>query len=138
MVSAYPIELYDRTLADWHRVTFIAPSRSGPRQEALWMNFTPGGPLHDTRFLGDTFRQREALTRQRKRWTDRLRRMPKPQQQAILTSLLAAFNADLPSGGSSDLHFAPDHCPLVNRPAAVLPKMRPCPVPSSDSDQPSA
>ncbi len=91
MISGYPSELYSRLVGNWHRITFNGISHAGRRTEALWMNFRPGGLLHDTRFLGDDFRQREAFKRRRLRWRARLGRLPLAAQQAIVADLAGDF-----------------------------------------------
>ena len=139
MVSAYPNELYSQTLSDWHHVTFVAPSRSGPRREVLWMNFAPGGPLHDTRYLGDTFRQREVFARQRQRWTSRLRRMTKPQQQAILSSLLDVFTANLSASELQSIaQCTPNLCSSNNSFPGLPPLSHPFLTPFTESVELSA
>ena len=95
MVSGYPNALYGHVLADWNCATFTSPSRSGGRQEMLWTNFAVGSLLHDTRFLGDTFREREVFSRRRRRWRTQFARMPLAQRQAIITDLLEAFGTAL-------------------------------------------
>ena len=96
------------------------------------MNFAPGGLLHDTRYLGDTFRQRETFARQRRRWANRLNRMSKPQQQAILTSLLDVFNADLPSP-EPPVHRTPASSPVADGSAVLPPAIHPYLIPVAES-----
>ncbi len=55
--------------------------------EWLWMNFPPPLELHDYRYLGQTFRERERIQRKRKRWTARLRCMPALERYAILSAI---------------------------------------------------
>lgn len=95
MISGYPNGLYDEMLSGWNRESFTAASHVGLREEAVWMNFQPR-VLHDTRFVGDTFRDRGASVQKRRRWKDRFGGMEKPQQQAVLTDLLSVFMSDLP------------------------------------------
>ena len=59
------------------------------------MNFQPR-VLHDTRFIGDTFRDRGASVQKRRRWSERFGGMEKPHQQAVLTELVSVFMSDLP------------------------------------------
>jgi hypothetical protein len=51
------------------------------------MNFAEPLELHDYRFLGDGFRQRECIRRQQARWVRRLARMDRLQRQALLAAI---------------------------------------------------
>lgn len=63
IVSGYPSALYDNALADWHRTTYLAQTHNGFVEEVAWTNFAPGPVLHDYRWIGSTFRERERLRR---------------------------------------------------------------------------
>src|SRR5437764_83920 len=76
MISGYNCSLYEAMLQHWHRVDYRVMTRGGPRVESLWCNFTPGERLHDTRFVGDGFRERERIKRRKQRWVSRLVAMP--------------------------------------------------------------
>lgn len=65
MISGYRSGLYDEALSKWRRVDFAAGTRRGRRVESLWMNFPPSARLHDTRYLGTDFRDRERIKRRR-------------------------------------------------------------------------
>lgn len=86
-ISGYPHELYDRELGDWRVVEFVGPTRGGGRIERLWMNYPEPVELHDYRYLGSNFRERERLKRQRQRWQARLQEMPAQQRYALLAAL---------------------------------------------------
>jgi DNA adenine methylase len=94
MISGYANSLYDEMLSGWHRESFSGTSHVGRREEVVWMNFQPR-VLHDTRFVGDTFRERDANCRKRRRWKAKFEGMQKPQQQALLSDLLSVFIRDL-------------------------------------------
>ena len=64
------------------------------REEVVWLNYEPG-VVHDWRFLGQTFREREAIKRKRARWSARFVREPVAVQQALLMELLSAFRGRL-------------------------------------------
>lgn len=95
MISGYGNETYDAMLRGWQKQVFIGTSHTGKREETVWLNFEPD-VLHDTRFLGENFRERQTIKRKRARWVSRFRREPVGVQQAILTDLTSAF------GGSGD------------------------------------
>ncbi|MCP4987111.1 MAG: DNA adenine methylase, partial [Colwellia sp.] len=61
MISGYESTLYRETLKDWHIYIFRAGCHKGMGTEWLWMNYAAPVELHDYRYLGDTFRQREKI-----------------------------------------------------------------------------
>jgi hypothetical protein len=87
MISGYESELYARRLAAWRRVTFTVMSHRGLRLECVWMNFPEPLTLHDTRFLGDTFRLRQNWRRKHERLLRRFDGMKGPERQHLLSTL---------------------------------------------------
>ena len=59
MLSGYWSQLYTERLGHWHSVQFQAMTHGGPRTEWLWCNFPEPIALHDYRYLGTGFRERE-------------------------------------------------------------------------------
>lgn len=90
MVSGYGNTTYDEMLCGWRKRVFTGTSHGGRREETVWFNFEPT-VLHDTRFLGETFRDRQTIKRKRARWASRFRNEPLAVQQAILADLLSVF-----------------------------------------------
>lgn len=88
MVSGYDNLLYRAELGDWRRVDYMAPTRGGPREECLWCNFPEPVTLHDYRYLGDGYRERERIRRKVTRWQDRFAAMPDLERRAVLSALL--------------------------------------------------
>lgn len=73
--------------------------------EWLWYNFATPVELHDYRYLGDNFRERERIKRKKTRWTARLARMPALERQALLAAIAdSAGSSDVrsPHAGSGD------------------------------------
>jgi len=88
MISGYWSELYEAHLQKWRHITFATRTRSGEQvTESLWMNYPEPEQLHDYRFLGDTFRERERIRRRIERWKDRLETMPPRERNALLYAL---------------------------------------------------
>ena len=88
MISGYRSDLYDRELAGWEVETFEAVTRGGGMAtEYLWMNYPRPIALHDYRYLGDGFRERERIKRKKQRWLTRWQSMPTLEKQAILAAL---------------------------------------------------
>lgn len=90
MISGYDNAVYSRMLSSWTHRTFSGTSHVGRREESVWLNYQPGA-LHDARYLGDTFRQRQCIKRKRQRWVARFEREPVALQEAVLKDLQAAF-----------------------------------------------
>jgi hypothetical protein len=59
MLSSYPNDLYSEYLKDWHTKQFQVVTRSGMRTEILFMNYPEPAQLHDYRYIGSNFRERE-------------------------------------------------------------------------------
>ena len=88
MVSGYWSKLYTTTLSQWRTVSFQAQTRGGtPATEWVWLNYPQSIELHDYRYLGNTFRERERIKRKKARWVTRLKKMPCLERQALLASL---------------------------------------------------
>jgi hypothetical protein len=87
MISGYSSALYAKELKGWNATAFQAATRGAPAAEWVWYNFDKPTRLHDYRFLGDDFREREAIKRQQRRWIGKLKRMPRLQRLALLTVL---------------------------------------------------
>ncbi len=88
MLSGYRSELYDRALAHWRRAEFYTSDRGGNRKlECVWMNFPEPLELHDYRYLGRGFRERERIKRKRQRWKARLERMPVLERHALMATI---------------------------------------------------
>lgn len=91
ILSGYWSQLYADTLKGWRTVTIPTVNRRGKKvTEWLWCNFDPPDRLHDSRYLGDNFRVREKINRQKKRWIARLQRMDSKQRQALVEAMRAA------------------------------------------------
>ena len=93
MLSGYDNLLYRAELADWRRVEYMAPTRGGPRPEVLWCNFPEPVTLHDYRYLGEDYRERERIARKVTRWRNKFVAMPELERRAVLTALLSVETA---------------------------------------------
>jgi hypothetical protein len=91
MISGYPSQLYASILTAprWRSFKFTAGTHGGKRVEEVWCNFPAALPLHDTRFVGANWRERQRIDRKRTRWTNRLRLLPAPERQCIAEALAA-------------------------------------------------
>lgn len=90
-VSGYWSDLYGELLHGWRYETFSAQTRSGkPATEYLWMNYPETVELHDYRYLGGDYRERERIKRRKKRWVKRLQSMEKLERQSIMWAIKEA------------------------------------------------
>lgn len=102
MISGYDSPLYreafDATAYDhaagmwrpqnWTHQTFQAMTRAGKQAtEHLWFNFLPPVELHDYRYQGKNWRDRERMKRRQVTWTNRLRKMAPYEREALLNAI---------------------------------------------------
>jgi 16S rRNA G966 N2-methylase RsmD len=91
IISGYNSPAYEEELITkrplWSTENFQAMTRRGPATETLWWNFPRPTVLHDDRYLGDGFRERERIRRQQSRWKARLQRMDATQRNALLRAI---------------------------------------------------
>ena len=91
MISGYHSALYARELAGWRVVEIPSVNRRGkPTVEVLWCNFPRPAELHDYRYLGSNFRERERINKRKRRWIARLARMDALERGALLAALQVA------------------------------------------------
>lgn len=87
-LSGYWSSLYSESLQGWRSISFNSVTRSGKvAREWLWMNYQEPTALHDYRYLGGNFRERERIARIKRRWHARLLRMDQLQRFAILSTI---------------------------------------------------
>ena len=70
LISGYDNPLYNNFLQDWSKMQFNAQTQTGPRTETAWFNYPFPKRLHDVRYWGSDFRERQ----NRKRRQERLRK----------------------------------------------------------------
>ena len=87
VISGYPSALYDEWLRGWNSRTFPAKAHHEVRQEKIWLNFDPPTRLHDTRYLGRDFRERQTIKRRLQRLKRRISGLS-PQEQSLLSEWL--------------------------------------------------
>lgn len=87
-ISGYASAMYSRALAGWRVSKFLTTKRNHERsEECLWMNYPEPIALHDYRYLGSNFRERERIKRKKTRWARRLRAMSILERRALMASL---------------------------------------------------
>lgn len=95
LLSTYENPIYTELLSDWRLKTFTGQTRNGPATEYLYMNYqNPSGMLHDYRYLGDDFTDRQRIKRKISREVDKLNRLPPAERNAIVNEVLKNFGID--------------------------------------------
>lgn len=87
VISGYASDLYDECLTGWNSLTYPAKAHDGIRQEKIWFNFDPPARLHDSRYLGRDFRERQTIKRRLHRLQRRISTLS-PQEQRLLSQWL--------------------------------------------------
>jgi hypothetical protein len=87
MVSGYESSIYKESLKGWHTHKFQAACHHGVATEWVWMNYRTPVELHDYRYLGNNFRERERIKRKSKRWVKRLQSMSVLERRALLWAI---------------------------------------------------
>jgi DNA adenine methylase len=88
MISGYWTKLYAEALNGWTTFTYDAMTRGGhTAMEVVWMNYPNPIALHDYRYLGEDFRERERIKRKKQRWVRRLHTMPILERRALLAAI---------------------------------------------------
>ena len=88
MLSGYRSRLYDSIIGCWRQMDFQTRNRAGKSAiETIWMNFPAPLKLHDYRYLGQGFRERERIKRKRDRWKAKLLKMSELERQAVVSAI---------------------------------------------------
>ena len=73
--------------------TFKSVVRGGINIEWVWMNYPEPVELHDYRFMGANFRERERIKLRKEKWVSKLKSMPILERQALLSALQSVDNS---------------------------------------------
>lgn len=84
MLSGYDCGLYNRELVGWRKVSFSVKTHVDVREETVWMNFAPPSRLHDSRYLGETFRDRQTIQRRQTRLRTRIENLDPIERHELL------------------------------------------------------
>jgi hypothetical protein len=94
MISGYESGLYTKMLGGWQTYKYKSATHNGMATEWVWMNYPSPTELHDYRYLGDNFRQREKIRNKAKRWVTRLQKMDILERQALLFAIKSVNNEE--------------------------------------------
>lgn len=90
-ISSYKNDLYDKYLTNWRSIEFQAATRKGMATECLYMNYAEPTALHDYRYIGNDYRQRERIKNKTNRAINKLRRLPLLERKALLSAIQQNF-----------------------------------------------
>ena len=83
MISGYPSALYERYLGGWSVHRFSARTHVETREEWVWFNYPKPALLHDDRYFGENFREREVIRRRQDRLKNRIDRLSVTERVSI-------------------------------------------------------
>jgi len=87
MISGYLSQLYTESLKGWYTHSFQAKTHHHMATEWIWMNYSSPLELHDYRYLGDNYRERERIKKISERWLSRIKGMPVLERKALLYAM---------------------------------------------------
>lgn len=90
MLSCYDTELYRTKLKGWNRKTIKSMTRGGTRIETIYMNYQIS-TLHDNRFLGVNFTDRQRIKRKVSRTIEKLRKLEPLERACIIDEIITVF-----------------------------------------------
>lgn len=92
MICSYPNSLYEKMLQGSYTHTYTGRSRNGHKEEKIWMNYDISTlTLHDYRYLGANYKERDRIKQKRKRWVKGLENMEAREREAILSDIKTTF-----------------------------------------------
>ncbi len=95
MVSGYENSIYNEILNSWRCERFNAKTHTGVREECVWMNFDIPDRLHDARYMGSNYRERQTLIRRRTRLYERIERMELTERNELIHWLNAKYGLEV-------------------------------------------
>lgn len=87
-ITHYPCQLYNEALSSWRFLDIKGRTRQGMRTERLYMNYPPPVALHDYRYIGNDFRERELYKKAQKNLIDKINRMEPLERNFILSHIV--------------------------------------------------
>lgn len=85
LISGYESDLYNTKLSTWCKHQFKTTNRAGQHvTETVWMNYPTPFLLHDYRYLGDNFKEREKIRLKKDRLKNKLLMLPTLERMALI------------------------------------------------------
>lgn len=83
IISGYASPLYERYLSGWSVHRFRARTHVDTREEWVWFNYPQPELLHDDRYFGASFREREVIRRRQERLRRRISQLSTVEQRSL-------------------------------------------------------
>ena len=88
LISSYKNDIYSNVLEDWNTHEFYAATRGGKAKEIVYYNYDlSDGLLHDYRYLGKNFKDRERIKLKIDRWSKGLQKLEPRERMAIIKKI---------------------------------------------------
>lgn len=98
IVSGYESELYHTKLAGWRTAYKWTVNRAGAAvKEFVWMNYQEPSLLHDSRFVGDNYTDRQRVKRKMERWKKNFIALPADDRWAMFAALASVVDDEMPA-----------------------------------------
>lgn len=94
MISGYDHQFYNDQLAGWRKVTFSNKTHTDVREECVWLNFEPTVKLHDPRYFGGSFRERQTFKRRQQRLFERIKDMNPIERNELIHWLNKTYKTE--------------------------------------------
>ena len=94
IISHYPCKRYDETLAGWRTVDFKSMTRNGLADERLYCNYSQPQKLHDYRYLGEDFTDRQRIKRKIQRVKTKLAMLQPLERAAFIAAVIEENSYD--------------------------------------------
>ncbi len=94
IISGYDNNLYQEYLQGWNKYHYSAKAHDGSREECIWYNFHKPKKLHDYRYLGTNFRERQTIRRRLDRMKNRIEEMTAQERSFLLNWLQVRENSN--------------------------------------------
>ena len=89
--------------SSWRTIQYQVQVRSGATAtEWLWMNYPEPSRLHDYRYLGTCWRERQKIHRQQARWVARLAALAPLERLAMLEAIENVCGTSTPEAARND------------------------------------
>lgn len=99
-ISTYPNQMYQHRLKSWRAIEFESQTRRGRATEMLFMNYPSPVSLHDYRYLGSDYRERERISRKLNRWQAKFAELHPLEKKAMIQRLTIAMDSTATYGGA--------------------------------------
>ena len=99
MISGYDHPFYNQQLKGWRKVTFNAKTHVDTREENVWLNFEEPDNLHDNRYYGKNFRERQTIKRRQERLYKKIKNMDPIERNELFRWMNTEYPEEL--GGLS-------------------------------------